>query len=88
MLFAKLEKLGVRYLPIRTTPYLAERWLCYAWEEMRPDGFVDKLTDHGAPPDVVAFLGDGQSVVPWRDVPVVRHPPDVFHDKAVRVGFI
>ena len=88
MLFAKLEKLRVCYLPVRTAPYLAKGWLCDAREKVRPDGFVDKLTYHGATPDVVAFLGDGLSVVPWRDVPVVCHPPDVFYDKSVRVGFI
>lgn len=59
VLFAKLEKLGVGYFPVRTTPYLAERWLCYAWEEMCPEGFIDELPYHGAAPDVVAFLGDG-----------------------------
>ncbi len=84
-LFAKLEELRVCYLPVRTAPYLAKGWLRYAWKEMRPDGFVDKLTYHGATPYMVAFLGDGLSVIPWRDVPVVRYRPDVFYDKSVRV---
>lgn len=59
VLFAKLEKLRVGYFPVRTAPYLAERWLRYARKEVRPDSFVDELPDHGATPDVVAFLGDG-----------------------------
>ena len=88
MLFAQLEELGVGDLPVRPAPYLAKGWLRYALEEMRPDGFVDKLTYHGATPYVVAFLGDGLAVVPCGDVPVVCHRPDVFYDKSVRVGFI
>ena len=88
VLFAKLEKLVVGYFPVYSTPHLAKWWLCDAWEKVRPDSFVDELPDHGATPDVVAFLGDGLSVVPCGDVPVVCHPPDVFYDKSVRVGFV
>ena len=88
VLFAKLEKLRVCYLPVRTTPYLAKGWLCDARKEVRPDSFVDELPDHGATPYMIAFLGDGLAVVPCGDVPVVRYHPDVFYDKSVRVGFI
>jgi len=88
VLFAKLEKLGMGYFSVYPTPHLAKGWLCDARKEVRPDGFVDELPDHGATPYMIAFLGDGLAVVPCGDVPVVRYRPDVFYDKSVRVGFI
>lgn len=82
------QELLVCDLPVLPLPHLAERWLADDRELVVGDEVAQDLSNHGAASDVVASLGYCPGFHLSRDVSVMRCPPHILEDEAVRVAGI